>query len=952
MRSFLVVALALAASAAPAAPAAPSLQARFSARSYVSGGRVIPVFARRDMIALQTALSPADVAAVVEQAALKVAPDARIATVKLLKRARGLVSVELAAALPKDALVALALELQRSARIYPVLSRMSGRAFADDQLVVTAAPGRLDEVLARVLQKTGGALVRKSALPHTAIVAVGAPFAFDAVEASGACTGIAGVVSAEPDLIREIAPKNVVLDDPSFAQQWHLSRQNADVPGTGQVFADLAWDTTLGDPGVVIAVFDTGIDVDHQDLAGNMLDGFDAAGDDLDPRPGCSASFDGRDIAASCPAEAPYRESHGTSVSGAIAAEGDNGIGVAGVCPRCSILPVRLLGDEAATGIGIAEAFIRAVDLGADVINNSWGPGFSLFFPLSQAERDAFRIAREQGRDGKGTVIVFAAGNDTSDVGSDAYASNPYTIAVAAVTNLDDWAYYSNYGAQIDVAAPSQGLPENQDGIPEDDFGIVTTDVTGDDGYEDDDVNTGFGGTSAASPVTAGVAGLMLSANPNLSAQQVRLILARTADKIVANHIDWVTLIGEDIEAIFAYDEVGHSIGFGYGRINAAAAVAAAATPGVLGGSCDDPACTFCSADDVCLTRCQSQSDCPDGSVCGAVGACELPRELPSQFLSPCSADCAFCTPTLDTEFGATSVCTIECGGDGDCPDGFDCRLTEVDGPSICGVGDKGAGDPNDLFGCFSPQIGTSVVVVTEAGRELCGDICFDDGLGACPFGFSCASADCVCTGESNFGCFEFTCGADPDPQLDESDFVFPVCLPDPGHGDKCDSDVDCQRGDYCKANPQGRGDCRLDDRDGCDICNTCASDDDCRGRGLCIGARDDGIGECVWSCGDVDGCPGDSQCRFIDGQRGSLQVCISPEGGRTAADRCDPDYICEVACRDDVRCNFGSTCVDGACVASEPPVPPVTGCASATGAELGLALTALAAARRRRRRG
>ena len=973
MRSEFLVALAVfTLTAALPARTAPPLHARFSPRSYVSGGRVVPVSARKDMLAVHSALSAPALAVLVEKAALKAAPEARIASVKLLHRARALTLVEFAVPLSQVELAALAAAIEGSAvRVYPVLSRMSGRAFADDYLVVTASPGRLPEVIARVLAKTGGALVSHSVVPHTAVVRVGAPFAFDAVEASAACAGIEGVVSAEPDLLRELAPRNVVLNDARFADQWHLSRQNDDVPGTGQIFADLAWDTTLGDPSVVVAVFDSGIDVDHPDLTGNMLPGFDSAGssfgssppNDTDARPECSATFDGRDVTSTCPNQTPYRESHGTSVAGVIAAVGDNGIGVAGVCPRCSILPVRLLGDEAASGLSIAAAFITAIDMGAWVINNSWGPGFSLFFPLSQSERDAFVYARTQGRAGLGTVIVFAAGNDTSDVAGDAYAAHPYTIAVAAVTNLDDWAYYSNFGAQIDVAAPSQGLPEEQDGIPEDDFGIVTTDVSGNDGYDSGEVNPGFSGTSASSPVTAGVAGLVLSANPALTAEQVRLILTSTADKIVADKIDWTSVIGEDIEALFAYDEAGHSIGFGYGRVNAAAAVAAAQNPGVLGGDCDAPACTFCSADGVCLTLCAAQSDCPDGSVCGGSGACELPRERASQFLSPCSADCAFCTPTLDSEFFNTNICTIECGGDDDCPNGFDCRLTEVGGPSICGVGDKGAGEPNDLFGCFSPQIGTSIVVVSEGGRELCGDVCFDDGPGACPFGFTCAAADCQCTADSDFGCFELTCSADADAQFDENDFAFPVCLPNAGHADTCESDVDCQRGDYCQRDSDlaVRGACMLDDRDGCDICTTCASDDDCLGRGICIGLRDDGIGECAWGCGDADACPGDSQCRTVDSQRGGFQVCLSPQGGTTAEDRCDPGYACAVACRDDVPCPLGSTCTDGACAPTPPASSPSPsslvpgGCTTApAGAEAVLALSALVAlagARRRRPR-
>jgi hypothetical protein len=369
----------------------------------------------------------------------------------------------------------------------------------------------------------------------------------------------------------------------------------------------------------------------------------------------------------------------------------------------------------------------------------------------------------------------------------------------------------------------------------------------------------------------------------------------------------------------------------------------------LTGAPCDVDACTFCSADDVCLERCGAQSDCVDGSVCTSIGACEIPRVRASEFLAPCTSDCAWCTPSLDTEFLTTDICTKECGSDDECPDGFDCRLTEEGGPSICGVGDKGAGNPNDFFSCFSPQIGTSVVVESELGRQLCGDICFAPGAasdsGACPFGFHCASADCECTAPSNVGCFEFVCGEDDDPQLDETDFFFPVCLPNPGHADKCSSDLDCQFGDYCKktsASPDDVGDCTLDDRDGCDICAPCSSDDECRGRGVCIGTRDDGIGECSWACGDADACPGDSVCREVEAQFGTLFVCLSPNGGALPENRCDAQYQCEVACRDDVPCARGFSCIDGAC--ERDPIPdeePPPSCA-ATSSSLLFALLAL----------
>lgn len=993
--------LAFAVAAAGTSPGTPvagtPFAERFRPRSYFTGDREVPVTARRDMLAIRIRgdrgdhVLVSDVATLVEDAAVKLgATSVRIQRVQRLRP--GLVSVQLTDALPRLLLVELARmidlnDLNDGVRVYPVLARMTGRAFADEHLAVTAQPGRLDEVLRVVVDKTGGRVVRMSLVADTALVAVGAPMAFDAVEASRRLAGVPGVVSAEPDLVRELALKSTVLDDERFAEQWHLRRPDLgddDVPGVGEIFADDAWDVTLGSPDVRIAVFDSGIDIDHPDLVDKVVRGFDASASptsdesdpdyDDDPRPECTRNFDGRDVVNSCPDFAPFRESHGTSVAGIIAAEGDNGIDVAGVCPRCSVIPVRLLGDDAATGMAIADAFMHAVrDRGADVINNSWGPGFSLFFPLSQAERDAFEFARTQGRDGKGTVIVFAAGNSTADVASDAYASHPSVLAVAATTNLDDWAYYSNYGAAVDLAAPSQGVVDERDGFFTDDFGIVTTDVEGVEGYDAADVNTGFGGTSAAAPVAAGVVGLVLSANPALTSEQVRLVLTGSADKIVADKVPWEQMFGQDIEAIFAYDDVGHSIGFGHGRVNAARAVELALDdPPLTGAACDAPGCTFCSAAGRCLERCESQSDCVDGSVCAEFGACEIPRERPAQFLSPCSADCAYCTPTLDTEFGAADICTIACNDDDECPDGFDCRLTEPGGPSICGVGDKGGGNPDDFFNCFAPQIGTAIVVQSDEGRRLCGDICFAPGApaeaAACPYGFTCASSDCECTAESNIGCFEFLCGADPDPQLDESDFVFPVCLPNSGHADKCASDVDCQLGDYCKldsASPDGVGACVLDDRDGCDICGTCATDLDCAGRGVCIGTRDDGIGECSWACGDADACPGDSVCREVEAQFGTLFVCLSPNGGAQPENRCDPDYRCQVACRDDVPCARGSSCVDGACV--DDPLPPVerpsctctassssssssaSSSASAAGVLFGLVLLSRALVRRRK---
>lgn len=950
----LLVALAVAADPTAGADARFLLE-----RSYHSAGRVVPVTARRDLIALRAppGTAPAALASLVEERIEELhlndgkEPNEEVRVIGARAVRPDLVVVELALDAPRLALATLAHDLARStAGVWPVLARQTGRAFADDHLVVMAAPGRLGEVLPGLLEKSGGTLLRTSSLKDTAVLAVGAPFGHDAVAASAALDGLPGVLAAEPELYRELQARATV-DDPRFPEQWHLSHDPS-IPGTGEVFADDAWDTTLGDPSVVIAVFDTGIDIAHPDLAANMVGGFDASTGDDDPSAECSESFDGRDVASNCPATRPYRESHGTSVSGTIAAVANNGLGVAGVCPGCRIMPVRLLGDYAMSGLSTAEAFTRAVDEGAAAINNSWGPGFSLYFPLSATEKAAFQHARDVGRGGLGTVILFAAGNETRDVAIDAYAANPYVIAVAASTNLDDWAPYSSYGLDVDVAAPSQGLPEQQDGVADDDVGILCTDVSGDDGYDASDYNPGFSGTSAASPVAAGVVGLVLSVNPNLTAEQVRLVLTRSADKITADKMPWADLLGEEqatLDEFFGYDENGQSYAFGFGRVNAARAVQLALDPGVAGAFCDAPGCTFCSADQRCLDRCDAQEDCADGSICNvALGACELPRDKPGDFLSPCTADCAYCTSTADTEFTSVEICTVACESDEGCPDGFDCRLMEPGGASICSPGAANAGEPNDFFACFSQQIGTSLVAVTESGRELCSDICFGEGPGVCPYGWQCVQADCECTEESNWGCWEYSCSE----ASGAADFPFPVCVPLPGFGDECETDLECQTGDYCKD-----GSCRLDDRAGCDICNTCATDEDCAGRGVCIGASDDGIGQCAWSCDDSDPCPGDSVCRAVEARRGEINVCMSPNGGVTEEDRCDPSYQCAVACRDDVPCGEGLVCEDGECVEAPPDDidPPdiggsCLGCAQSDVAPLGLGLVALLVARRRRR--
>ena len=955
----------LALGAAAGAQEAPLLKTaeRFALRAYVSGERRVFVAPARDSLVVRTRAkaSAVDVALLVEAAGLEVtqleglslaAAPRVLETAKTLRR-YDLFLVSLAAPVRVEVLADLADRITADPAVlqaYPTLTRGSGRAFTDDHLVVTGRPGELDRLLASVLPLVDGTLVRRALVPDTALVSVGARFAYDAIEASRYLHGaakLAALTNAEPELYRELALASEA-NDTLASTQWHLYRAAGDtVPGTGQISADLAWDKTTGDAQVVIAVVDTGIDIGHEDLADKIVGGFDAVDGDADPRPECSMSQDGRDVAADCPSSAPYRESHGTATTGLAAAHGNNGVGVTGVCPLCSIMPVRFIGDSANTSLSTAETFRRVVDEGAWVINNSWGSGISRYFPLSVAELAALRYARTQGRGGKGTVMTFAAGNDTADVGADAYARQGDVIAVAASTNLDDWAFYSNYGDEIDVCAPGGG-----GAVPDDSYGLVTTDYTGDDGYDAGNYVTsadGFAGTSASSPIVAGLAGLLLSLNPDLTADQVRLLLTSTADKIVADKVDWPTVIGEDIKTLWAYDANGHSLGFGWGRVNANTAVTAATNPTLQGALCTAVGCTHCDEDSRCQLECATQANCPDGSFC-IDSLCVSQRANKTNVGEPCVPECVYCLPAFDSDVAPTSICTDVCTVDADCPAGFTCRILEGGGAKVCSVGAATAGFPSTGRNCRDAIVGGQVLVLGEDNQPYCTDICAADEPAACPYDFHCGQANCECTRDRNGHCAEYTCTQVPMPL--GSNWPFQICFPDPGFGVTCATDDDCKAGDYCNAS----GLCHVDDRTSCLACIACATSDECGPRGQCLDLNDGTGSHCIEACHTDSDCPGDTRCGQVPSHSRTISGCVSPLAG-VNGELCNADAPCTVACRDDVPCAEGLVCsADSLCV--EPPAAAAphkkSGCSSvATTSHLDgfVALGVLVLARRRQPR-
>lgn len=263
--------------------------------------------------------------------------------------------------------------------------------------------------------------------------------------------------------------------------------------------APAAWDISQGS-GVTIAILDTGVDGTHPDLAARMVAGWNA--------------YDNN-------ANASDVHGHGTAVAGTAAASSNNGTGVASVAGQSRIMPVRISDLNGwASWSTVATGLTWAADNGARVANISYG-GVS----ASSAVQSAAQYMRN-----KGGLVVVAAGNNGV---AETYAPTATMITVSATNSSDALASWSSYGSFVSVAAPGDG--------------IWTTNRGGAYGS--------WWGTSFASPVTAGVVSLMMSANPNLKPAEVENLLYSTAADLGA---------------------AGRDIQYGWGRVNAQAAVVAA----------------------------------------------------------------------------------------------------------------------------------------------------------------------------------------------------------------------------------------------------------------------------------------------------------------------------------------------------------------------------------------
>jgi len=286
---------------------------------------------------------------------------------------------------------------------------------------------------------------------------------------------------------------SATTNDPYLGSEWHISK----------IGANTAWDKAQG-AGVTIAILDSGVYGAHPDLAPHLVAGWNVYSNNADTSDVCG---------------------HGTAVAGTAAATMNNGAGVAGVAGNAKIMPVRIAyadstGSCYAYFSTMASGVTYAADHGARVVNISYAN-----VPTSSAVQSAANYLKS-----KGGLLFVAAGNNNRDEG---FTPTTTMIAVSSTDSTDARSSFSSYGSFVSLSAPGSY--------------IYTTNSSG--GY------SAWNGTSFASPVAAGVAALMMSANPSLDPSKIESLLYSTA-------VDLGT--------------PGRDIYFGYGRVNADAAVTAA----------------------------------------------------------------------------------------------------------------------------------------------------------------------------------------------------------------------------------------------------------------------------------------------------------------------------------------------------------------------------------------
>jgi len=393
---------------------------------------------------------------------------------------------------------------------WPVIAVKNGPVLPlTGEIGVSFKKGFTNYDVAQIMKKYGLKIARKiDGMDHLKIFK--AASGTDLFETSKEIYESGKVKWAQPVWLEEPALLSTP-DDTYYVDQWHHTVINS----------EKAWDYAVGYPEAKIAVLDSGVDTFHPDLNLQMGMSFVPTEQDVNPNMG---SFQNQ-----------YMMAHGTCVSGIAAGQGFNGAGISGVCPKCSVIPVKYIGLEQNYPPldRKVQAVKWAVDAGAWVINNSWTIAVDkdrtteecISIPADNFVKELIDYAETNGRGGLGTVIVWSAGNSTCDTLLNPSLNDDRIVVVSALDVDSSYVYYSNYGVNVNIAAPAGEAIIGKGGL-------VTTDVsTPGKGfnpafnnadpsyvdYQDQFFTKYFDGTSAAAPVVSGAFGLMLSIKPEMT---------------------------------------------------------------------------------------------------------------------------------------------------------------------------------------------------------------------------------------------------------------------------------------------------------------------------------------------------------------------------------------------------------------------------------------------------
>jgi thermitase len=390
-------------------------------------------------------------------------------------------------------------------------------AFAPDRILVKVEDSAPAGSIASINRETDASV--EDRIPNSGVSVVDLPADLSVKEAVELYEASPQVDYAEPDYKVSLAQSTLAPDDPGFSNMYGLNNtgQTGGTPDA-DIDAPEAWSATTGRPDTVVAVIDTGVDISHPDLndniwtnpdeiAGNGVD--DDGNHYIDDAHGWDFANDDASVFDSA-----TDDGHGTHVAGTMAAEGDNGVGVAGVTWNVKIMPLKFISPGKGYVSDAAEALRYAVAEGVKISNHSYGYYDYCGGCFSKTLRDAVDYAA-----GNGHLVVAAAMNGGSDWVGDDNDQNPVypashdganVISVAASDQRDALTSFSNYGAtSVDLAAPGQSIYST---YPSNTYGNGT-------------------GTSMATPHVAGVAALVKAQNPDLDAVGVKARILETVDE-------------------------------------------------------------------------------------------------------------------------------------------------------------------------------------------------------------------------------------------------------------------------------------------------------------------------------------------------------------------------------------------------------------------------------------